>query len=433
MVASKYNVIFQIGQKNYVYNTSSQALIEIDNSVLNYLNDPQNTYINPEYVTGLLENGIMVESARLDLLRLKNNVNNLKYDRLHVGVFIGLTSSCNLCCTYCYQDVRRKPDLNKDYIDNENWSKMYSYFQCCIARDRIEKFTFFLFGGEPMLNSERLQDIISDLEKLRTEQTKISIVLITNGTLFTSENACFFAEKIDSIQITVDGTQKVHDQARVDRDGNGSFERIYNSIKLLISSKPQGELNIRMNVSADTVGEAYKFIDFMVTDGLHQAITSIKFSEIFSTQAEVQETNGQSENGDCELAEKIGKLYIYAAKKGVRTYKDLGGPCIGKMNYSYSIDENLNIYVCPGLIYSENQGFLSGETIKITNPQWYEFVQEDTKCLDTCKYAPICYGGCNWSKGKKEKNCMKSIYDVSLVPKLQAYTMSTYQLVVQPV
>lgn len=428
MVASKYNVTFQVGHKNFIYNTSSQALIEVDNSVLAYLEDPQNTNINSEYVTGLLENGIIVESTQLDMLRLKNNVNNLKYDRLHVGVFIGLTSSCNLCCTYCYQDVRRKPDLIKDYISDENWSKMYSYFQHCIARDKIEKFTFFLFGGEPMLNSNRLQEIVSDIKKLETEQTKIVIVLITNGTLFTSENVGFFAEKIDSTQITIDGMQKVHDQLRVDRDGNGSFESVYNNIKLLISSKPQGEINIRMNVSADTVEEAYKFIDFIVADKIYQAISSIKFSEIFSTQEEVQETNGQLENGDCELAEKIGKLYIYAAKKGVRTYKDLGGPCIGKMSYSYSIDENLNIYACPGLIYSENQGFLSEDAINITDPEWYEFVQKDTKCVDNCKYAPICYGGCNWSQGKKEKNCMKSIYDVSLVPKLQAYTMSTYQL-----
>ncbi|HDK7155514.1 TPA: radical SAM protein [Clostridium botulinum] len=430
MKSSKYNVIVPVQDKNYVFNLASQCLIEANRDIINYIkNDSNNLDLSQEEMDELYNNGIIVDSFDYEVSRLKSNVNSLKFDRSRFGVFLSLTSGCNLNCTYCYQDKRK--DLNKKgYLTPENWKKLYAHFKQQIEKFKVKQFVVCLFGGEPMVDDAMLQKVVTDLRNLQNDNLKVQLVMITNGTLFTEENIDFYCNNIQTIQITLDGIKNVHDKFRIYSNGRGSFDTIVEKLKLIKDhnkSKDPCELSLRVNVNEDTVDQARELVDFIIEEGIDKSITTLAFHEIFGTQGDVIANNGDCTSNNVKLAEKIAALNFYVVSKGIKVYKDLNGPCIAKMATGYAVDEELNVYGCPGVIYSEVHGKLmeDGE-IKVLDKTWYDYYLNDPKCVDSCKYAPICYGGCNWARGKNEKDCKKEIYDISIVPKLQTYIMSKY-------
>lgn len=432
MVASRYNIIIPANGQSYVFNLASQCLIEANDELVSYLNNERSDLdLTAEEQQELYNNGIIADSHEFELARLKSNVNSLKFDRSRFGIFLSTTAGCNLNCTYCYQDKRK--ELNaKGYVTPETWAVMLKHFKSEIKQHRVKQFVVSLFGGEPMNDDTMCQQIVRNLKALEaeTEGLKVQLVLITNGTLFTEENVGFYLKNVGTIQITLDGLKETHDQFRAYPDGTGSFDKIVEGLKLInkynVGNDPS-EVCIRVNVNDDTVNNAKELIDFIVDNELHKGITALSFHEIFGTQGDVIEAGGDCDSKNVELAKKICQLNFYVISKGIRVFRELSGPCIAKMATGYAVDEDLNIYGCPGIIYSEVHGKLqeNGE-IQIQNKGWYDYYLDDPDCINVCKYAPICYGGCNWARGNKEKDCMREIHDATIVSKLQAYIMSKY-------
>ena len=195
---------------------------------------------------------------------------------------------------------------------------------------------------------------------------------------------------IDSIQITMDGMKETHDKLKPYMDGRGSFDVILNNVKLLEHHDVQ-ELTLRINLDKNTLPSVYKFVDYLCDNGINKGITAVKFAPIFLTQNEILGCSHSNENS--LPPELLGDLYIYAAKKGLRTFKDFdNGLCVGKVQNDFSIDE-----------------------------KWYQFLNDDSDCIKSCEYAPICFGGCRWSK-----ECNKRLYEAAFKKILQAYVISFY-------
>jgi len=432
MIPSKYNIIVPVNDKSYIFNLASQCLVEINEELTKFLNgEIKLINFTDEEKKELHDNGIIVDNHNFETARLKANINFLKFDRSKMGAFLSTTSGCNLSCTYCYQDIRKDIE-EKKYISKENWGIILNHFRMEIKKNNTKLFAASIFGGEPMLGGDMCKKIIKDLRELQDDFPDLNLqcVLITNGTLFNEENVEFYLNNVDNIQITLDGLKEINDQFRIYPDGSGSFDKIINSIKLLDryrTEDKQSSLCLRVNVNRETVDKAKQFINYLVENNLNSGITSIDFHEIFSTQRDIIEKGSDLKDKDIELAKEISNLNFYLLDKGIKVFRKLGGPCLGKMSTGYVIDEELNIYACPGLLYSEVQGKIEKNgNIDIENKRWFDFFLDDFECVDTCKYAPICYGGCTWEKGENERNCMRHIYDATLISNLQAYIFSKY-------
>jgi uncharacterized protein len=103
MVVSKYNKIFNVDGRSFVYNMSSKALMEIDQEMESFLKG-ETKEIKEDFLEVLYNNGIVTESHNFELGRMINNMNNVRYDSKRLSIFLSLTPSCNLNCVYCYQD-----------------------------------------------------------------------------------------------------------------------------------------------------------------------------------------------------------------------------------------------------------------------------------------------------------------------------------------
>jgi len=128
-------------------------------------------------------------------------------------LFIHITKRCNLHCPHCYiSSTDTQLDLPA--------SAIISSIDALIEAGG-EGLT--ISGGEPLLHPE-IKYILSHASK------KLTVRLLTNGSLIDKEMAAFLAEHGIFVQISLDGsTASIHDAIR----GAGSYDRVVEAIQLI--------------------------------------------------------------------------------------------------------------------------------------------------------------------------------------------------------
>lgn len=97
-----------------------------------------------------------------------------------------------------------------------------------------KRIRFQWHGGEPFLAGIEFYQLAVELqEKYRLCDQVILNSIQTNGTLINGRWITFLKEKGFSIGVSLDGPEDLHNFARYDAGGKGTFERIMHGIKLL--------------------------------------------------------------------------------------------------------------------------------------------------------------------------------------------------------
>ena len=131
------------------------------------------------------------------------------------GLYIELTSQCNLRCLHCYNESGEA----KHKIDEESFLNIISGIK------EPEKVNITLSGGEPLLHPH-IWEFIEILQQKGFNQ----ILIITNATLVTKEVAEKLKKSNVSMQVSLNGScAEIHEQLC----GTGNFERTLNGLKAL--------------------------------------------------------------------------------------------------------------------------------------------------------------------------------------------------------
>lgn len=129
-----------------------------------------------------------------------------------------ITNECNLRCKHCYHEsyVKEETDIKKliaiaDQLSDalEKWGK---------------KGSFSLTGGEPLVNTEILFQLLDYLENRRIDK----IDILTNGTLLTDgiiERLKKY-KKLRRLQLSLEGLQETNDKIRGVNSYNRTIEAI---------------------------------------------------------------------------------------------------------------------------------------------------------------------------------------------------------------
>jgi uncharacterized protein len=96
----------------------------------------------------------------------------------------------------------------------------------------ILKIISFL-GGEPLLKFDVIKHIVNSFNTLKKGKRKITYLIVTNGTIVTSEIIEFCKSNNVVFQITLDGKEEAHDQHRIYKNGAGTFNKITSNIRKL--------------------------------------------------------------------------------------------------------------------------------------------------------------------------------------------------------
>lgn len=140
--------------------------------------------------------------------------------------------SCNFACPYCYENNR---DNSKNIMTTDMIDKILSLYS-----NEINHIGFF--GGEPLLleNKHLITYIANKIPNAM-------YTVITNGYFLEEYIDIFKSLNIGMIQVTLDGDEQHHNKTRKLKNGNNTFSKIINNIKLYIYNKIP--IKIRMNIT----------------------------------------------------------------------------------------------------------------------------------------------------------------------------------------
>jgi len=134
-----------------------------------------------------------------------------------LDVSLRLTSGCNLRCTICSLHCTT---VGPDECSFEQWRR----FLDALKQHGADVLT--ISGGEPLVNPDCVKIIVY------AKKIGFRILLLTNGTLITNENAEVIGKNCDQIRISIDGPDEAtHDSIR----GKGMFGKAVSALHKLVS------------------------------------------------------------------------------------------------------------------------------------------------------------------------------------------------------
>jgi len=434
MKPSKFNIFFNLDHTFLIiYNSLYGSLVLIDRESGESLKkgDLFSVLGESENYRKLVDVGVIVEDDFDEDLYLKKMRESM-FSRDFIAMFLSLTSRCNLACKYCYQSTR--PLIEGGDLTFEKWRFIYNYIVKRVE-DGAKVVSIALYGGEPLLNPTMAISITRDLDKLvREYSVKCEATLITNGTIY-NENVEEVFDQVNTIQITLDGPREVHNERRPFKSGGGSFDTIFNNL-LRIVDRHGKKTGLRVNVDEYNVNSTRDFIDMLVEYGLQSKIIAIDLSPVHPDQATKYTPFKTSRNYYeyyVNISRRIVELLEYAVEKGFKITKVfIKGPCLCMFKYGYGVDEELNIYLCPGFMYDTPIGYFNNNDVTLTSRIKDEITTRDPQCIYNCKYGPMCYGGCIYLKSKGAPTCLRMLYGDEYLERLvRAYVFSRYREVIE--
>jgi uncharacterized protein len=167
---------------------------------------------------------------------------------------------CNLACSYCFF-------LDKELLYEGSRFRMSDavldrYIRQLIESHRTPQVAVAWQGGEPTLMGLGFyRRAIEIQEQYRKPGMSFHNTMQTNGTLLTDEWCEFLKENDYLIGISIDGPAHLHDAYRVNKRGEGSFDKVMRGLRLLQKHGVEYNILTTVNrVNGDHPLDVYRFL-----------------------------------------------------------------------------------------------------------------------------------------------------------------------------
>lgn len=183
---------------------------------------------------------------------------NIKLGPVDLLIFQS-TSFCNLDCKYCYlpdRDSKKKIDIEIIKIALEN----------IVSDSLVEKeFSIVWHAGEPTVMPIDFYEKVNLLiDEIIPKDIKVNQHIQTNATLLNQDWIDFFIQSGMKVGVSIDGPKHITDKNRLNRKGNGSFDKIMEGINLLKQNNIQfSVIAVLTSYSLDFADEIYDFFKHM--------------------------------------------------------------------------------------------------------------------------------------------------------------------------
>jgi uncharacterized protein len=300
-----------------------------------------------EEVKNLINEGVLFTQdnyAELNLIEKREPV--IKSLCLHVA------HDCDLRCKYCFASTGSFKQ-ERNLMPVEVGRQAIDFLLKNSGRRKNLEVDFF--GGEPLLNFEVVKKVV---EYAREEEKKygksIAFTITTNATKLNDETIEWLNENMENVVLSHDGRPETHNFMRIDKDGNGTYERITPKILKFVGIRKDKTYCVRGTFTS-------RNLDFS-EDVVHLANLGIK--EISIEPAVLDEKNPYAIKP--EHLEKIKVEYDKLAEEYIKRKVERrgfnffhfnidlsGGPCVSKRlcgcgaGFEYvAVDPVGDIYPC---------------------------------------------------------------------------------------
>ena len=186
----------------------------------------------------------------------------------HLHLIVFPTEKCNFRCIYCYED------FVKGKMSPAMRSALKTYLLLQIKS--LRSLNIDWFGGEPLLAFDVIRDVLPEIrEACNSAECKLSGHITTNGYLLTPDVASELLDwNVESFQITLDGPRDEHDKRRQLHKSahatasnipeNGTYDKILENVKHLLSQRRVFDLLLRTNYDLDSLPVMDSWLDTLV-------------------------------------------------------------------------------------------------------------------------------------------------------------------------
>jgi len=179
-------------------------------------------------------------------------------DKDEIQIFFVTNYSCNFACTYCYQDQYNNPHLE---LSNVIIDAFFDY----VGKEFAGRKKYItVFGGEPLLGSPKQKELIRYLLK-KSVESNLEVSFVTNGYSLEEYSEILKTGKIREVQVTLDGTETVHNNRRFLKGGEGTFSKIVRGIDSCIENNI--DINLRMVVDRENIDNLPDLAQFAIEKG----------------------------------------------------------------------------------------------------------------------------------------------------------------------
>lgn len=322
------------------------------------------------------------------------------------------SANCNMDCKYCFYKClsSNREEYSKGFMTYDILEQLvirgFEYAENAI--------TFAFQGGEPTLAGiPFFQKAVELQKKYNKNGILVENTIQTNGLLIDKSWAEFFAKNHFLVGLSLDGPRKMHDTARLDGKGEGTFERLMQTVSLL--KQYQVDFNILTVVTRDTAANASALYKFYKRN-------HFPYVQLIPCMDEVgrKEKNPGRRNPYAVEPEEYGKflcqffdLWYEDFKRGeiidVRMFSNLAQMTVGYppeecgmggcCNCYFVVEGDGSVYPCDFYCMDEwklgtvSECFLDLAQCKRAQKfvEVSKFVSEECK---TCEYRSLCRGGC---------------------------------------
>jgi uncharacterized protein len=263
MKFSRYNIFSKIRESdNYfilnLLNRNADILNATEAEKVKECRDTDDLPEN-EFVRELAGKGYLMDTDEESRIYRKKYLDFIdSRDKDEIQLFFITNYSCNFSCSYCYQDQYNNP--NKELIPE----LIDSFFTYINAEFSGRKKYITVFGGEPLLNNAKQKNLIGLLiEKAR--ESKLELCIVTNGYTLSEYIEILRKGEIREIQVTLDGTESVHNKRRFLKSGDGTFNKIISGIDACLENLIP--VNLRMVIDKENIDNLPEFAQFAIDKG----------------------------------------------------------------------------------------------------------------------------------------------------------------------
>jgi uncharacterized protein len=325
---------------------------------------------------------------------------------------------CNLACSYCffldkellYEGSRFR--MSDDVLDR--------YIRQLVESHRTPQVAVAWQGGEPtLMGLDFYRRAIELQEKYHKPGMSFQNTMQTNGTLLTDEWCEFFKENEYLIGISIDGPRHLHDAYRVNKRGEGSFDKVMRGLRLLQKHGVEYNILTTVNrVNGDHPLEVYRFLrDEAGTDWM-QFIPVVERVDEHGEPAHLRSTYASERSVQPEqfgrflitiydewVRNDVGSVFVQTFEAAARNWMGLesSGMCVFNetCGLGLAIEHTGDLYSCDHFV---DEAFLLGNIADtnmgdlVASERQHRFGQDKRDglpqyCID-CDVRFVCHGEC---------------------------------------
>ena len=394
------------GNEVLLFSTRTSAIIETTDYVLDLLLRECFEKIEEETLSLLVKKEFIVDKNEDEFENIISDNQSKIQKNSTLSLTIQPTANCQLGCHYCGQTH------SKDYMQEDVYEKMYDRITFLLQTSSCKKLNVCWYGGEPLTRIKTIHTLSDKLLHISFDKgIDYSASMVTNGLAL---KKAIFEElvekhKVQSFQITIDGTASYHDTRRITKQGKHTYDTILNNIKEIIQSPfyTKDMIVIRCNVDRTNSNGVSDLIDELANANLKDKI------RFYVAPITDWGNNNATENVGIDkksLASMEIDWLIKSMRNGFASQKNIIPQrqyevCMVVNDKSEVYDAFGNVYPCWEFPYTEpylgaeykignlKDDYDTFNTNAITR-NWNTYIKEGKTWCKECKFLPVCGGGC---------------------------------------